>query len=235
MNKKSLPIWIAAGAFLIAAVVGPMFINCLYKHGPGVVTMWEASDMLAYYGTMLGAAITAFSLILTISFTRKQIQRDRFLGRNLERWGKVESIVTQALLDISPLNMRAPDDVEKTLIVDVFSNISTLQAYSLKVKTALNMVKSYITPEEYAMEEDFGRAFTAATEQFYMIEQEFESAYSVLRDQALNGNGEIEDDALVEFFGKTSGIMGKIAEAHNGPYQDLLNKKGRRSIESMRK
>lgn len=63
--------------FLVFAV--PIIINESYKANDGYVTMWEAADVLSYYGIILGALITVFALTTTIRFTKKQIQRNSYL------------------------------------------------------------------------------------------------------------------------------------------------------------
>ena len=59
----------------------PIFINECYKHG-GYVTLWNASDVLSYYGTLLTAAVTIVTLWGTIIFTRKQSIMTIILEKN---------------------------------------------------------------------------------------------------------------------------------------------------------
>lgn len=46
-------------------------INESYKNGQGYITMWNAADVLSYYGNILGSAATIIALIVTIRFTSK--------------------------------------------------------------------------------------------------------------------------------------------------------------------
>lgn len=40
-------------------IVGiPILINESYKNGQGYITMWNAADVLSYYGNILGSAAT---------------------------------------------------------------------------------------------------------------------------------------------------------------------------------
>ena len=221
MGKKASCIWIAV-VFLIPTVGGPILINWLYSLGPGWVTTWTAADMLSYYGTVLGAAITAFSLAFTISFTRKQIERGRYLEKSLERWGKVESIVMQALEDIDPLKMWNTERIGTTVTDTVYFQISNLQTYALKSKTSLDLIKSNITPQEYKKIEDLGNALQVAIEQFCAIELEMENNYCSLRDAAGLYNP-ITNNILVPFQKKLNELSQIIADMHGGQYQYLLN------------
>ena len=92
-------------AIVIAAILIfgiPILINECYKHG-GYITMWEASDMLSYYGAILGAFIVVGTLAITILFTRKQIQRESYLKGRIETWSKIENVFTTTLKGINPV------------------------------------------------------------------------------------------------------------------------------------
>ncbi len=94
---KVIIIWLVVIFFFVGVI--PIIINESYKYGAlhgGYITMWDAADVLSYYGTLLGSISTIVALAITISFTRKQIQRDRFLERNREKWGKVDAVITRA-------------------------------------------------------------------------------------------------------------------------------------------
>lgn len=55
---------------IVLLVVGvPIIINEVYKCNSGYITLWEAKDVLAYYGAALGGGATLIALIITIMFT----------------------------------------------------------------------------------------------------------------------------------------------------------------------
>lgn len=57
MMKKSWTKWILAAAIALVLIVGvPIIINECYKTNSGYMTMWDAADVLAYYGTNLRSA-----------------------------------------------------------------------------------------------------------------------------------------------------------------------------------
>lgn len=51
---------------IFAIIIIPIVINEAYKHEVIYVTMWSASDVLSYYGTILGAIATATAMVVTI-------------------------------------------------------------------------------------------------------------------------------------------------------------------------
>lgn len=73
---------------IIAIVLGifmPVAINYAYLTGPNraiFTTMWDAADMLQYFGTLLGASATIIAVTWTISFTKESAEKDRNLAEN---------------------------------------------------------------------------------------------------------------------------------------------------------
>lgn len=95
--------WILSGLGAAAILVGvPILINECYKAGGGYITIWDAPDVLSYYGTVVSAAIAVATIAVTISFNRKQIQRDSYLKAETDRWAKIEEEVAIALDKINP-------------------------------------------------------------------------------------------------------------------------------------
>ena len=77
MMRKSWTKWILIAVIALALIVGvPIIINECYKTNSGYMTIWGAADALAYYGTILGALVAVATVVVTILFTYKQIQRD---------------------------------------------------------------------------------------------------------------------------------------------------------------
>ena len=89
--------------FLIVGV--PVIINELYKLNRGYLTVWDGSDVLSYYGTILGAMETIFALIGTIHFTRRQIVYERYIRCETEKWERIESVFRTAITLAQPLTL----------------------------------------------------------------------------------------------------------------------------------
>src|SRR5699024_10680981 len=70
-SMKKKVIFVIVILFLIVGI--PLIINELYKVNSGYITMWGASEVLSYYGTILGAGATIIAVYFTIHFTQKQI------------------------------------------------------------------------------------------------------------------------------------------------------------------
>lgn len=93
MMRKSWTKWILIAVIALALIVGvPIIINECYKTNSGYMTIWGAADALSYYGTILGSLVAVATVVVTILFTYKQIQRDSYLRRENEKWFDVESV-----------------------------------------------------------------------------------------------------------------------------------------------
>ena len=139
MNKKKAALWVFIIAFLVIGV--PLIINACYKWNIiPIVTKWGAADVISYYGTLLGTIATIAALVVTIIFTKKQIQHDRFLNYNYMKWEKLESITTKILLDISPLNINDFGITTGKVNVETLFTMSIhLKEYEATVKSSLDV------------------------------------------------------------------------------------------------
>lgn len=230
MRNRHRKFWIIALVLFFFIVGVPIIINesykLAYKTGFLYVTMWEASDMLNYYSAVLGGGATIIALAYTIAFTRMQLRRDRFLATSHTKCEKIESIVSQALLDISPLKMRDTSKLDGSLNQNIHTIISHLQTYALTAKTSLDTVKCYVTPDEYDKIAPYISELWRAIEQFCAIENELEQIYANLQQNALLNGGKILDELLNSSLNAANQLFKtKIPDAYNGPYQNLLNMK----------
>ena len=91
MSKRTKVYLISGAIFFIIGI--PVIINECYKANCGYITVWDAPDVLGYYGTVLGSVIAVISIIVTIVFTKKQIQRDSFLKKENEKWDRLREIL----------------------------------------------------------------------------------------------------------------------------------------------
>ena len=135
MSRKKLILVIVLSILLFSVAI-PIAINESYKHGVVYVTKWDAVDVLSYYGSLLGSVSTILALVITIIFTKKQIQRDRFLELNRTKWEKVDLSVTQMLIDISPLKMCNFKALNGSITENLHIIIFNLLQYEATAKTS---------------------------------------------------------------------------------------------------
>lgn len=130
--------------FLVFAV--PIIINESYKANDGYVTMWEAADVLSYYGILLGSTVTICALILTIAFTRKQIKNDRYIKEQDEKWTHVFTLIDEAIDNNNPLHLIQ-------LIIDYDANnnqktVTMIQNYVATAKLSADKIVSCVDDDD---------------------------------------------------------------------------------------
>ena len=193
MSKFKRVLKIILGILVISAfLVGiPIVINECYKANCGYSIAWDASAMLGYYGTILGAIITVVTLVATITFTKKQIQRESFLKNESEKWSKLKSIFLDILSNINP--MGTLKEVMDNGFIDPTKAIHILQRYQMNCKTSTDLLNAYLNMNDYPkvkhlidgiaeMAEEFVDISSGEIEQYsdFRILQNKDSAYQMM-------------------------------------------------------
>lgn len=189
--KKVIKIIILVIVLLFFVFGIPIIINECYKADRGYLTMWDASAMLGYYGAILGTSITVITLVATISFTKKQIQRESFLKTECEKWNKLKTIFMDILTNINPIV------ILKDVIDNGFANptktINTLRRFQMNCKTSNDLLNAYLNMNDYPkvkhlidgivkISEEFVNISFGEIEQYsnYRILQQRDSAYQMV-------------------------------------------------------
>ena len=236
---------------IFAIIIIPIVINEAYKHEVIYVTMWSASDVLSYYGTILGAIATATAMVVTIFFTRKQIYRDSYLKNEKEKWEKIEAILADALDNINP--MQPWLDTMDTGFVDPNTAIQKIQKYQIYCRTAIDKLNAHLNINDYPKIKSLINAIGNFTKEIEPICQEELEAYSLLRyfNHKIKAKETIEIEKNIpntfskedlefceEILNKTNSIKmqdilhtigqlnKKMIEQYNDQYSSLLQLKG---------
>lgn len=181
--------WSLLGIAVLAAAVGvPIIINECYKANRGYITEWGAADVLSFYGTILSAFVTIVTIVATIGFTKKQIQRDSYLKSETEKWSKIETIFATALDAINPI--RPMTETIDIGIINPNSAILTFQKYQMRCRTAMDQLNAFLNIADYPKVKALIDGINKAVEEFIQVCEEEISAYGKLRDFSGKGNAE---------------------------------------------
>lgn len=249
-----MPKWLRIVTFsvfviLLLTIGIPVIINECYKTG-GYITLWNASDVLGYYGALLGSVTAIAVLIGTIVFTRRQIQRENYVKRQTEKWEKVEDIVINALMNINPMQI-----TQMIAYASIDGNISELRAklqlYTIKSKQSLDLVKCYLNSDEMEVTKVYLKRIVSAIEMFVAHADKYQEQYERLeclddnydatlhfvRNDNLNTNlGNHNNskpdisaisklETMRDIAEKMKGLAMETAELYNVTYQALLDEK----------
>lgn len=237
--------------FLLFSIAIPIAINESYKHGVVYVTKWDAADVLSYYGTILSATATVIAMVMTIAFTRKQINRDSYLKNESDKWSIIESVFADALDSINP--MQPLVNTLETGLSDPSAAIKTIQKYLMSCRMATDPLCSHLNVVDYPKVKKLIDEINKASELFFQIGQEEITAYSELRDFMSRDTAKktIDMEAVYphsfpmetlsyceQILNKTNGLRlkdiqntigqlnEKMVEAYQNTYRNLLQLKG---------
>ena len=164
---------------IIIFVVGvPIIINECYKTNSGYMTMWDAADVLAYYGTILGALVAVATVVVTILFTYKQIQRDSYFRRENEKWFNVESVFSNALNTINLM----PPLIETMEIngIEPTEAIKQIQRYQVNANICLDQILTSLDSADYRKVRTLSNSMERAREKFCQVMQNRAEIYEKL-------------------------------------------------------
>lgn len=164
--KKLWIKWSLIGLSMLAVfVIGiPVLINECYKSNCGYKTVWNAEDVLSYYGAVLGAFVAGAAIVVTIRFTQKQIQRESYLNNETEKWSKIESIITVALDEINPI--RPLTETMDTGMMNPNAAMITWLKYKMRCRTATDQLIAFLNSIDYPKVKVLLDHVNNATEEF---------------------------------------------------------------------
>ena len=228
--------WFLFVLALLAVVIGiPVIINESYKANSGYMTMWGAADALAYYGTILGALVAVATVVVTILFTYKQIQRDSFLKSENEKWAKIEEIFAMALDTINPI--RPMTEAMDTGMKNPGAAITTFQKYQMACKIASDQLVAFLNGADYQKVKTLLEHANQATEEFSHICDEeiaiYERLLSFSGRQTAERTVEMEAAHPASFSEDTLTFCRTIIDKTNGITLDALTKELAASNEKM--
>lgn len=163
--------------FLLLGV--PIIINECYKVDSGYITVWGGCDVLGYYGTVLGSAITVISLVMTIVFTKKQIQRESYLKNEQEKLMNLKLVFSDVFDTIDPIV--SLKNIMDNGFVDPSKAINILQKYQVNCRSACDRLNYHINSSDYYKFDKLINAIKDLSEEFVKISDKEVEQYSNLR------------------------------------------------------
>lgn len=221
MGSAIKKVWkrVLLGLGAVFILVGiPILINECYKAGDGYITMWDASDVLSYYGTVVGAVIAVATIAITISFNRKQIQRENYLKTETDRWAKIEEEIAKALDKINPQRLLMVNAKSLKYGATERHNyaISEIQQYQMDCRVALDQVIFYLTPTDHTKLKPLLNAISSASEEFFEIAMQEYMLYTQI--SKISGRGFAAELVKVE---KIEQQNVKLAELYSTTYRNI--------------
>lgn len=248
---KRIIIAISSLVILLILVVGvPIIINECYKTG-GYITLWQADDVLSYYGTMLGAGVSVIVLAATILFTRKQIRHDQFINNQSEKWKNAETVIVKAIDAVHPL------EITQITYADIGyehagETINKLQRHIMNMKQSLDALNYHLDSAEVKRLSVLVQQILACMEEVEQLANQMAQQLSCIQKNKLHENckellqlamqspGTVDEKTVYEYqenlkanpytapdvITEEIGNIGlKLVGIYNTTYQSLINKK----------
>ena len=250
MRKKGIIVISVLVGVLFFVVGVPVIINECYKVG-GYITLWNANDVLAYYGTILGATVSVVVLATTILFTRKQILHDQYARSQAEQWKKVDGILSQTIEAVEPLIV-----VQMVYSDTGYKHASEtsvkLQNHIMKTKASLDMLECHIDDAEFIRVMELIRDVVSCMDEVEKLSKQFSEQlmrkqemdlrnnYEQLLQKSLQSPGLVDAETIQSYrdylsenppismneITKEIGEIGlRLVDLHNKTYHSLLSKK----------
>lgn len=192
-KKGRMTSWVkwllSALGLLVVICLIPLGINMCYKTNKGCITVWNGADMLGYCGTILsaviGAAVVVLTVAFTISFSRKQIQRDAYLRDEKEKWGKIESAIGDALDSINPRRVLLARTETLAEADNSYpdSVLSMIQKYQFDCRVSTDHLCTCISSVDIPKIETLVTEIENGAKEFYDIAQREFELYQCIRDE----------------------------------------------------
>lgn len=179
--KSGLRVFGIVLLFIILVIGVPLGINACYQCNIVIITtQWGAEAVLGYYGAILGSIVTIAGLVITVQFTRKQIERESYLKSENEKWAKTEAVVSDILNEINP--MPALKAVMDTGFADPSKAIFLLQKFQFTCRTTVDQLSAYLNTADYQKVKELIDHIADVTDKLFQMSQKEIDQYSKQRD-----------------------------------------------------
>ncbi len=165
-------------------------------------------------------------MVITITFTYKQIHRDSYLKSENEKWAKIESVFTNALDNINP--NRLFEETMSTSFVNPSAAIGTIQEYKIVCQTVTDVLNGCLNIVDYPKVKPIVDAISAFREEISQVLQDLIKEYTKLRDFSSRNTAkrtlEMENKYPNSFSIENIIFSEKILKDTNGIQQDDIEK-----------
>lgn len=208
-NQILLKCFIIGLVLLVAIIGGPMVIKGCYNSNTSYTVNWDATVVLSYYegiiSAVIGAMITMLALYFTISFNRRQIQRDSYLHNEKKKWKEIESNIETVLDLINPQRIISLS-VETSLNnndMNIDRAIASIQKYQVDCRIATDKLLACINCVDYPKVESLLNVISNTAQQFFDLAQQEQDVYKKLPTLELRDLAQkILDESRVYHFSK---------------------------------
>lgn len=169
--KKKILFAIAVLLGIILFVFGvPIAINECYRVG-GYITLWNAADVLGYYGTILGAVVSIGVLAITIYYNRHQLTAESKRQAEIRKWQMIEQSTNEALDAIHPYNLK--DITSESLEQSDARLYGNIGMYQVNATKAVDKFRLITDSEDCALIRNLSSEIQRVAQQCINLQKEY--------------------------------------------------------------
>lgn len=180
--KKRMIITIAVLLCVLLFVVGvPVIINECYKIG-GYITLWDAADVLAYYGIILGAVVSIGVLAATIYYNRHQLVAESKRQAEVRKWQTIEQSTNEALDTINPYVLM--DITSKSIGQSDAMLYGRISMYQINATKAVDKFRLITDTEDCSLMKNLSNELQRVAQRCIDLQKEYTKEFeSLLQDR----------------------------------------------------
>lgn len=146
-NHFKIMVWcILLATFLVLIV--PLLINLSYSLPIIIIfTHWNASDVLAFYGSLLEICATIGTFAFSVYLALVQIRHEQEMQKELKTWEEIESIIDLCIDDIHPYKLKyaSLNVIPEKDVQNAYKLISHVYAYGITTRISVDKMERSMT------------------------------------------------------------------------------------------
>lgn len=236
LKKKWFKYGIIPISIIVLIFIVPIIINECYKLDIGYITVWDAADVLNYYGIILGVIVSVFLLAITIVYNRKQLIYEKKLQQQQEKWSSIERLFNQVLDDMHPFKFqKILSDAAESGRADLM--IINLNLYESTAQASFDKMLYSINEQEEKWLDNLISKISATMQELKEIKNKYIKFYfeTMVNKQAfqyaqVNDNSmEVQlicaKDFITKFKEHSDEINKRVSNIYKTEYQPLITQK----------
>lgn len=221
---KTKQFWLECFAVLFLVVGVPILINESYIPNGWYITEWGASEVLSYYGTILGAAATIWVLDRTIRFTRNQIRYDRFIQNEESKWKNIETLSVSALNYMQPVKL---NEMYVTMLPKLPQQFlrPDFVVFNIQAQTMCNAIQSNLSEKDRQRIQEFLDALEEMRKSTHDIADGFHDILEKINEIGNKHNPKATQILLEKYRQSSSDLVVRANDLQKKEYNELLKTK----------
>lgn len=234
MSKKDvfLIIVVVLGLTFLLTIGIPLLINLSYTLPITLIkTEWGAPELLDYYGTLLGVAVTVLTFAITVHLTLEQIRHQQNYEQKIKLWQETEDSIDQCLDAVHPMKLKYAflETISKSESNKAIHLMSQIESYRINTLISADKLSRSLTRAYSEELKTLSDRITSMCQKLIPIADQY---LQVFQEEVTNGNmNRIESAPNTiatqqnRFAGRIMHLDEQLQEIYDSDYLNLVEQK----------